>query len=328
MLRSSLLVTVVSLAAAFPAAGQEWARKMFKDTSHDFGTVARAAKAEFLFEFSNLYLEDVHVSNVRSSCGCTSVRVENPSLKTYEKSAIVATFNTKSFQGSRRATLTVTFDKPFYAEVQLQVTGVIRTDVVLDPGSVQLGTLEQGTPAECKVAVNYAGRSDWKIVEVRSPNPHLRGEVVERSRSGGQVGYELVVRLDNDAPLGYLGDYLLLVTNDYQPLQIPVAVEGRISASVTVSPASLFLGVVAPGQTVTKQLVVKAAKPFRIVSIACDDKSFSFETAGADVPKTLHLVPVTFTAGENAGKVSNTIRIETDMGQCRPELSAYAVVGK
>ena len=67
---------------------------MFKVTEHDFGTVARGAKAEYRFVFENLYLEDVHVAGVRTSCGCTTPSVENPLLKTYEKGAILAHFNT------------------------------------------------------------------------------------------------------------------------------------------------------------------------------------------------------------------------------------------
>ena len=86
MRRISLLFVTLALAAA-PCVGQEWAAKMFKNTEHDFGTVARGAKAEFNFTLSNIYLEDVHIANAFSSCGCTSVEVVNPSLKTYEEGA-------------------------------------------------------------------------------------------------------------------------------------------------------------------------------------------------------------------------------------------------
>ena len=84
-----------------PVTAQEWARKMFSTTSHEFGTVARSSKQEFAFEFSNLYKEDVHVASVRSSCGCTTPRVTQASLKTHEKSQIVAVYNTNSFLGAR-----------------------------------------------------------------------------------------------------------------------------------------------------------------------------------------------------------------------------------
>ena len=68
---------------------------------------------------------------------------------------------------------------------------------------------------------------------------------------------------------------------------------------VTVSPASLFMGVVEPGQKVTKQLVVKGKKPFRILAITCDDKSFTFGSVADKTPKTLHLVPGLFRGGQD-----------------------------
>ncbi len=309
-----------------PALGAEWAKKMFKETKHDFGYVARGAKAEHEFVLSNIYLEDVHIASVRSSCGCTTPRIKKSWLKTYEQGAIIAHFNTPSFLGRKGATITVTFDKPFYAEVQLQVKGYVRSDVVLSPGSARLGSVDQGTPAEAKVGVAYAGRSDWKILGVKSTNPHVSGKVVETARGGGRVSYQLLVRLDGEAPVGYLNDHLVLTTNDRRSRQLPVRVEGHVASPVTVSPASLFMGVVQPGKKVTKQLIIRGKKPFRILSITCDDDSFEFGSAVDESPKPLHVVPVTFAAGPGGGKIRKTIRIETDLGETSPELSAYAVV--
>ncbi len=327
MLGRAAVAWVGILLVGSSASGQQWARKMFETTAHDFGSVARGAKAEYEFIFSNIYVEDVHVASVRSSCGCTSVRVKNDSLKTYEQSAIVARLNTPLFLGSRGATITVTFDKPYYAEVQLQVRGYIRSDVVFTPNSVELGELEEGAVLEKKLTVDYAGRNDWRIVDVRSGNPHLHAEAVETRRGGGRVSYELSVRTDGNLPPGYLRDHLVLVTNDRTYTQVPVAVEGRVLSGITVSPASLFMGVVEPGQKVTKKLVVRGSRPFRIVSIESDADCFEFDTTGEDTPKTLHLIPVTFLAGTDPGKVAHRIRIETDLGDEKaPSLSAFAVV--
>jgi hypothetical protein len=271
-------------------------------------------------------MEDVHVVDVRTSCGCTTPRVENDYLKTYDKGAIVAHFNTDTFLGQRGATLTVTIDKPFYAEVQLHVRGYIRSDVVVEPGSVQVGSIDQGTNVDQSVTVSYSGRDDWQVVGVKSSNPHITAQVAETGRSDGQVSYALKVHLDKNTPAGYLNDHLMLLTNDSSGEQIPVLVEGRVMPSVTVSPAALFMGVVQPGQKITKQLVVKSKKPFRILGVACQDKSFHFDTSKETTAKELHLIPVTFTAGTDAGKIAKTIRIMTDQGGMKPELSAYAVV--
>jgi len=326
MLHKVVLAVVLVVAACCPAWSQQWAVKMFQNTSHDFGSVARGAKAEYEFELQNIFLEEIHIAGVRASCGCTTPVIKTPTLKTYEKGAIQAIFNTGKFSGARGATLTVTIDKPYYAEVQLQVKGYIRSDVVLNPGSVELGTIDHGNAVEKTIAVNYAGRDDWGIVGVKSANPHLSAKIIETSRGGGQVSYNIEVRLDKNAPAGYVDDHLVLTTNDDSSSQVPVPVEGVVQAGIVVSPASLFMGVVQPGQKVTKQLVIKGNKPFRIVSVKCDDKDFQFDTSSEKTPKQLHLIPVTYVAGKEPGKVSKSIYIETDLDEKAPMLSAYAVI--
>ncbi len=326
MLRNVVPALLLAVMCGSPVLGQDWARMMFETTSHDFGSVARGAKAEYEFVLRNIYVEDVHIAGVRSSCGCTTPQIKKPLLKTYEKGAIVAHLNSAKYIGRKGATITVTLDQPFPAEVQLQVTSYIRCDVVLDPGSVEMGSVEHGTGAEKTITVDYAGRDDWEIVDTKSANPHLSGDLREVERGGGRVGYELTVRLDDKTPPGYLRDHLMLVTNDRRLTQVPVLVEGVVQTGITVSPSSLFMGVVEPGEKVTKQLVVRGKKPFRILSVRCDGGCFEFDTSAETAAKPLHVIPVTFAAGAKPGKVLQTIRIETDLGETVPELSAYAVV--
>jgi len=304
---------VICLCATHVGA-QQWATKMFKSTSHDFGTVARDSKVEHAFVFENIYEEGVHVASVRSSCSCTTPLITQSSLKTFEKSSIVARFNTRSFLGQKGATLTVVFDKPYYAEVQLTVQGYIRSDVVFDPGEVNFGDIDQFTPAEQVVKVSHAGRSDWRVVDVRSANPNFEVELSEVQRAGGRVVYDMTVRLTANAPAGYIEDQLTVVTNDETRLQtVPVCVQGRVISPLTLSPASLFLGVLSPGQASSKQLVVRAKRPFKILKIGAEGEGFEFKLPG-DEAKALHFIPVTFTAGAKPGKVEQIITIETDLG--------------
>lgn len=329
MTSRAALTVIVMLSTSSWASAQDWATKMFSTTVHDFGSIARGSKAEFEFVVTNLYQEDVHLASVRSSCGCTHVEIKQPALlKTYEKGAIVARINSLAFLGHKGATITVTIDKPYYAEVQLQSRVFIRGDVVFEPGSVDLGTVDRGTGVEREIAVNYAGRNDWQIVAIKSANPHLSGQLTETQRGGGLVSYRLRVRLDEKAPVGYLRDHLILVTNESQSPEIPLAVEGVVQPGIAVTPTALFMGVLQPGQKVTKQLVVRAKKPFRILSITCDDPSFTFDTSSEQTAKPVHLIPVSFVAGDEAGKVSKTIHIVTDLDDNPPDLSAYAVVAR
>lgn len=328
MLRNIVFSLFALILFCTPCFGQDWAKKMFKTTEHNFGSVAHDAKAEYRFVFDNIYLEDVHIANVYTSCSCTSVRVENPSVKTYEKGTIVAHFNTDSFRGNRGATITVVIDKPYPAEVQLHVRGNIRGDVSVEPGSVELGTIDQGDAVNWTVAIKHIGNSNWQILDAKSSNPHITADVVETGRSYGNVTYALKVHIDESTPAGYVNDHIILATNEGRGREIPVLVEGRIVPSISVSPASLFMGVVQPGQKVTKQLVVRGKTPFRILSVTCEDDSFRFNNTADQQAKQLHLIPVTFHAGQDAGQVIKKIRIKTDQGEMTPELTAYAIVAE
>jgi len=299
--------------AGSDALAQEWAKKMFSTTKHDFGTVARGSKQQYAFKFTNIYKEDVHIASVRSTCGCTTPKKGKDLLKTWEKGEITATLNTNSFLGAKSATITVVIDKPYYAEVQLTVKSYIRCDVVFTPGVVKLGTIDAAQGAESKVDIAYAGRSDWEIVDVRSANQFFEVELDENHRGSGRVNYRMTVRLKPGAPEGYIQDQLAIITDDSKSRSVSLPVEGRVVSPLTISPASLFLGVLKPGQKAEKRLVVRGNKPFRILSVKCDDVSFEFEEP-AVVSKTLHFVSVEYTAGEGSGKVTRKIEIETDLG--------------
>jgi hypothetical protein len=312
------------LCFAGPAGAKEWARKMFETTSHDFGTVARGAKAEFDFVLENIYEEDIHIASVRSSCGCTTPSITKDLLKTWEKGAIHAEFNTRSFSGQKNATITVVIDRPFPAEVQLTVSGFIRTDVVFEPGSIEFGDVNSGEKVAEKVVVKYAGRSSWRVLKIQKP-AFVDIAVDPPRLDQGNVVYEMVVSLREDAPEGYLKDQILLETNDAQLSRIPFSLAGRVRPALTVSPASITMGVLRPGEKVTKQIVVRAEQPFRVVKVECDSDCFSFKTS--ESANKLHLIPVTFTANQETGELEFEIRIETDLKQgTRASCLATAIV--
>lgn len=325
-LQSAVFVaTLLALACCSELHAQEWARKMFEDIDHDFGVVARGSDTVYKFEVKNIYKEDVVLESVRSSCGCTSPSIENHEIKTYEKAYIVAKFNTRTFTGPHSATLTVRISKPYPAQVQLRVHGNIRGDIVFEPGSIDFATVEQGARHEKTINVTYAGRSGWRVEDVRSASDYLEAELVERQRYSGRVSYDLLLRLKETAPPGYLKQQLVLVTNDSSNPRIPVDVSGKVEAELTVSPENLVLGDVEHGETVTKRFIVKGKKPFRVTGVSCGDDSFEFETD--EDPAERHLVTVKFTADHDPGRLRKPITVSTDLGDTyRAICQAYANV--
>jgi hypothetical protein len=312
--RLGCLATLLFAAASTPSialAAEDWATKMFEGTTHSFGTVARGAKTEHRFVFRNLYKEDIHVASVRSSCGCTAPTVTQNTIRSNESAEVVAVFNTRSFLGQRGATITVTFDRPYYAEVQLRVSGNIRGDVSVEPAFVDLGSLPSGTGGERTVRVTHAGGGSWEIRDVRSANTHFEVVLSSPVRSATQTAYDLTLRLKPTAPTGYVKGQLILVTSDPRASAIPIDVEGRVIAAVTVSPQPLDFGDLKAGTSATRNVVVRADRPFRVTAVESSDPSLT--AALPDASRPVHILPVTLRAAEKgSGRFTARLQITTD----------------
>ncbi len=279
--------------------------------------MARGAKVEHAFAVENIYLEDAHIKSAKASCGCTSPEVPTQILKTWKKAYVVAKVDTIHFEGQKDVTIDVEFDKPFPAEVQLHIHCYIRSDVVLEPGSVNLRTA-QGSAAQQRVIVRYAGRPDWQIQRVESANPGITGKVLEVSRGNGLVTYDLTVSLAANARAGYSRNELNLITNDpnSRAQRVPVPVEALVVAPVSVHPSPLIMDPVAAGRLETpvmRPLVVVSASPFQITAVQSTNPRFRCELpAGVTAaPATVHRLPILFLGSDTPGKVGTRIRIQT-----------------
>lgn len=309
-----VLLTLAFASIATPSLfAQAWATKMFKETSHDFGAVARGAKTEFEFELTNIYEEDLHIASVRSSCGCTSPRITKADLKTWEKGAIVAQFNTRSFIGKKAAVVTVTIDKPYYAEVQLMVSGHIRSDIVVEPGEVQFGDVDQGSAKNTELSVQYVGRNSWKINDVRSQCDYLTVKLKREEQGSGRIGYRLDVGIKENAPVGNIQQEIILVTDDRTYERISIPVFANVLPPLTIAPKTLDLGDLKPGEGKQQRLVVRGKSPFTITEIVCEDPRFQFKVPTGE--KGTHLVPFEFTAAEEVGEIQQTITVKTSLGE-------------
>jgi len=325
----SLFFVILGFSAS-PVFAQKWANDMFSVKNYDFGQVSHGAKAEYEFEVYNPYVEDVQISSISTSCSCTSVSMQNRTIKTYETGKILAHFNTDKFYGSKSATITVVISKPYSAVIQLNVKGYIRSDLVFQPGSVDFGAIYPGEPQEKQVLLSYTGRGDWKILGATCSNPNITVQPIELQRQRGNVSYKLNVNLASGAPNGYINDRITLKTNDGQGQGIQLMVQGLVKSNIMVSPASLMMGTLEPGQEIVKQLVIRGDKPFKIKKITCQNPNFSFvfPDEANSVAKTIHVIPVKFKADTTnmQANIVETIKIETDAKQSMAELPAYVEV--
>jgi len=308
---------IVAVAPVFysPLQAQDWLREAIapEDRMHDFGTVARAANTEHRFVIKNNSNSDLHLRSVRASCGCTTPIIETEWIKPGQTGSVLARFNTGTFTGRKSATLTVSIDKPFYTELQLNVKGYIRSDIVLNPGEISFGEVPVGEPQSREVTLDYAGRSDWQVVGIDNPTDFLQVDFQETSRSAGRVSYKITAALSPDAPVGNLQNQILLRTNDRNLTTVPVRLLATVQPPIQISPQAVALGTLPPGEPVSQRLVIKGKREFRILEITSEHAEIRFDPI--ESAKPAHVVNVGIVPRPQAkdGTVKSEILVKTDL---------------
>lgn len=259
-----------------------WAEQMFDKVNHEFGVVARGADVVWRIKVTNKYEQTIHISEAHTSCNCISAHVLNNTLKTWEEGIIEVRLNTLQYSRERNANVIVTIDQPAYMQVTLPIHAYIRTDVVIEPGSAVLGTVSLGESGpDHKLRISYAGSPNWQISDVKTRNPNLLCSVKEVSRqaNGGSanIAYELSVKLSPNTPAGDLREQILLMTNDANSPQIPVLVEGRVIAEYSITPPSIVLKGMKPGDKEEVKIVIRGQKPFAIEKIESNSGSEAYQ---------------------------------------------------
>jgi len=308
---------VVALATAAPPVHAQqqlnWAEKMFSELKHDFGTVARGADVRHYIVVKNIYKEDIEITNVGTTCGCTAAKPDKKHLKTHEEARIEVQMNTKKFMRRKDSNVDVTlrFNGVHSRTVRIPITAYIRSDVVLAPGNAEFGSVEFGQATTRTIDISYAGRDSWTIKDVRVGNKNLSAEVKQMARGGGRVGYQLVISVRPGAEIGTLNDQIVLVTDDATSPEVPVRVSGLIEPDIVVTPSHFLLGNLKAGEQKTFTVVVKGKRPFSIANIQCGANPDCFEVMKQpQEEKVVHVVPFRVTAPETTGEFKEEFTLE------------------
>lgn len=282
------------------------------ERAHDFGTVARAAKTEHRFHIKNPFQQPLHLRSISASCGCTTPIIETEWIKPGEVGSVLARFNTTTFSGDRKATLNLSIDAPHHMQLQLNVKGYIRSDIVINPGELNFGSVAQGDGKVIEASIEYAGRSDWKLTGI-SGTEFIDGTLVETARSPGRVAYKLTAKLAPGAAPGPQAAELTLHTNDSRLKTVPVCCFAQIEAPISVSPSHINLGEMKPGQSVQQRLLIKGSAPFEVVDVTAPNMEVRFEPS--QEPKAIQFLNLTLIPDEETGtgEIRTTLTITADM---------------
>ncbi len=96
--------------------------------------------------------------------------------------------------------------------------------------------------------------------------------------------------------------------------RVPLFMTADVVSAISVSPASLMLGDVKPGEPIEKRLLVKSREPFQVTGARCE--GFEVTVVGGTESKTLQAISVKLTPRSDAattGQKNLPLIIETNL---------------
>jgi hypothetical protein len=294
-----------------------WADSLFAEKAHNFGPVPRGAKVRYDFGLTNRLAEPITILNLRPSCGCTSGKASASTVNPGEQAVIEAQMDTRNFLGLKSTILYVTLVTASgrEAEVRLGVTSTILADIVLNPGSVDFGTVMKGQSPTQVLTIDRINSAGWRFERMVSASRSLTAQLAETRRDAkGSVQYTLTVGIKPDAPAGPLRDEIRLLSNDRETPSIPLMVTATVRGELTAAPSVLALGDVSSTAGKQGRFIVRSARPFAITSVEGAGDGFSVAPP-ENVRKTTHVLTMTYRPEEGTirGDLRRVFRVHTDM---------------
>jgi hypothetical protein len=316
--------------AAQPATpGAPWANKFFLPDiganreqaapaviTHNFGEVPHGTLCVHKFTVTNIYDTPMQVTDVRKSCTCLDYDPMTKVLQPNETAEFTVTMNSAKFVGHNAQTFYVTFGPKFVSTAVLRVSATSRTDVGINPGAVSFGTVPLGARVHQAVQVKYSGRSrDWKITEVVPGTGPFEVKLSEVSRGGplrGGAEYQVDVTLTSNVAPGALSEQITLKTNDSAHPLIQIGVTGTVVAPIELSPNKVRLEAKVGGEPVAQRVLVRAAKPFRVLGIDGEADGLRVELPTTPAALPVQVITLKF-APKAAGSAIRQLRVRTDL---------------
>src|SRR5262245_9694690 len=196
-LMGSVLLAWVLTTLTGSGYGASWTDAFFPQNRHDFGAVPRGVKVKHEFPLVNRLAEPVTILNLRASCGCTSGRASSSVVNPGQAAVIEAQMDTRNFVGYKSTVLYVTLMTASgrEAEAGLGVSANILSDIVLNPGSVDFGTVVRGKSPTQVMTIDRINAEGWRFTRMVTGSRSLNAQLVETARKDGAVSYALTVSL-------------------------------------------------------------------------------------------------------------------------------------
>jgi hypothetical protein len=313
-LLSVLAGICLHLAAPIASAGPH---AVVDSAVQDLGVVAVGEDVAREFQVHNTGDAPLVLRDIRATVGGKVSGESELTIGPGETRTLRVAVDTWALLGPARILISLTTNEPDTEPIRLELRVDVRTLVAAAPGFARFLVVQgesEGTIAQTLWAVDGL---DFRVLEARSPYPYVRvayREATAAERRPGAAGrqWRVSITLAADAPIGALGEPVILRTDHPRQKEVWIPVSGFVRPALVVTPTSLRLGDVIAGRPQVRSLAVKSYStgPVEVREARSDIPGVTAEVS-AVVPGRSYVVRVTIASEAAPGPLTGTLRILT-----------------
>lgn len=241
----ALAVAPSPLAAQAKAAEAAGPKLVVAEDKKDVGQVAKGEPIKHVFVLRNAGTSDLHITDVKPSCGCTVPEFDKV-IKPGAEGRVTLTVDTKNFSGPISKTALLITDDPAVPQKTLFLSAVVKPFVdALPYGFFRIQALSG--EASSSELILVSDEPDFKPSKAEAPNSFLRVALApvsekELVKDRGPNQWKVTVSTAPDAPEGLLGGNVKVATGVKKQPEIELPISGFIKPTISVTPLSINFG--------------------------------------------------------------------------------------
>jgi hypothetical protein len=211
----------------------------------DVGVVAKGEMIKQTFVVKNGGKADLHITDVKPSCGCTVPEYDKV-IKPGAEGKITLNVDTKNFQGPISKSALVVSDDPASPQATIFLTANVKPYVEALPyGFFRIQALT-GESATSEVIL-VSDEPDFHPTKADVTQSYLTVSLApasekERIPNKNANQYKITLTSKADAPEGLVGGYVKVQTGAKKQPEMDLAISGYVKPTVSITPASVNFG--------------------------------------------------------------------------------------
>lgn len=221
---------------------------------HDFGDVWQGKKVSCSFDLFNDGGSDLTILKHKTTCGCTVAKPISGSIPPGSKKNMHVSFAAGDRSGRTAKRIILYTNDPTQPKVILTVTANVKQSIEVTPAEFDFGDVAIGTIITKEVKVTRKrGKGPIQVKKMELSSKNISAKVVETTENGCKLAVTL-----SPTAAATISETLSVIFEDKELARVKLSVKAKVHSQFFVNPGRVFLGLVKPGQQVTRTVTIGA----------------------------------------------------------------------